>query len=190
MDETTPAETHVCVDGKTKPGKGANAKPRCRDCHAAAERERRAKNRDAKPMLAQAKMTRGNGGITATHGFYRKKLKGDELLLAEQIHAKLKADYPELDDTVDDIMLHLAIVNLVKLMRDDDPVKKGDKFVDVNAAREKAFQDIMDRLALSRRARKEDGTKDDLAEAMRNYFPARKPVAKVDAPKDDLKPAP
>jgi len=172
--------THLCVDGTTKPGPGYAGKgpEKCPKCWAEYLRARRAKKKEEKwagkpGVVGQVPLNRGHdGSATTKHGFYRKKLGPTEAKLATQIHAEFHAKYV-LDSLVDDMLLHTAIVNFVKSLRKepDWTKERGDKNVrDLQAYHEREFRDILDKLALTPKQRKEETKNNDVAKAIEALF--------------------
>lgn len=129
-------------------------------------------------------LTKGNHDIR--HGLYAKVLQPDEM---ERLHA-LVAEYAAehgitLKSDMD--MLHLAVSFLIKACRpepDTDPADKNVRSYQAYYARQ--YGDWMDRLAMSRKVRKEDDKRGDLLNMVSNLFTGGAPAPVIDAtPKRD-----
>ena len=120
-------------------------------------------NENHRPLhgtLSRMKLNRGR----ITHGFYARKLSEEEVKVANRLEAEFFAAY-ELDRVADSLLLHSAIVNFVKSLRDEPETEDGrakDKNVrDYQAYYEREFRDILDKLALTPKQRRVEMSEKD-----------------------------
>lgn len=176
-----PTTTHVCFDGKLKPGKGTFGRgaDMCLDCRAKYQRDRRANAREAKyanlpergGVVGVIRLNKGHDGTPTTkHGFYRKKLTPQEARQAQELHARFHEEY-DLDPLVDDLMLMTMLSNLIKSFRKEPEFAGKDHNIrDAQSYYERQFREIADTLGISRRQRKTEDKADNVADAISKLF--------------------
>lgn len=181
--------THTCPDGKTRPGTKWSPK-RCAVCFRAYQRARTDKKQAERAKVGPTGFVvfQKRKGRAIKHGFYRRTLTELEAEEAEKMHKELLEEF-NLDSSVDDMMLYLAVSNFIKALRDHPNLPATKTIGDMRSFYERQFREAMDALALTRKQRKDGGEKpDQMADALKAMFKPKEGAQEPKVP-DDLKPS-